>query len=204
LKRICLMGAAVAGLFTAGLPAVASAATKPAPTPKYKTVTKTETKIETQTKHSTVTCKPSLTVQVPAGAIAIEQGAGTGTMFGSAACGTPLFAGVTKASYSLDDSGDLTGPLTQYFKNGTITGTFDLAPAQVTGPPTTSTFAEQAFAGTVKITGGSEALKGVTGTGTMRCQTSDAIHYACSDSLKLSQTVKVPVQVKVKEKVRVS
>ena len=203
MKRICLMGAAVAGLFTAGLPAVASAATK-APTPKYKTVTKTETKVETKTVHSTVMCKPSLTVQIPAGATSITQGSTTGEMLGSAGCGTPLFQGLTKASFTEDGAGDLTGPLTQFFKNGTITGTFDLSPAQVTGPPTTTTFTEQDYTGTVKITGGSEALKGVTGTGTMSCSTADAIHYACSDSLKLSQTVKVPVKVKVKEKVRVS
>jgi hypothetical protein len=204
LKRI-LMGAAVAGLFTAGVPAVASAATsKPAPKPTYKTVIKTETKIETKTVHSTVSCKPSLTVQIPAGESALTQGAPTGTMLGSSSCGKPLFQGLTRTSYTLDNSGDLTGPLTQFFKNGTITGTFDLSPSQASGPPTTTSFTEANFAGTVKITGGSEALKGVTGTGTIKCTTADEVHYSCSDTVKLSQTVKIPVKVKVKEKVRVS
>ena len=100
MKRICLMGAAVAGLFTAGVPAVASAATtKPAPKPTYKTVTKTEIKTETKTVHSTVACKPSLTVQIPAGATTITQGTATGTMLGTNSCAKPLFQGLTKAAF---------------------------------------------------------------------------------------------------------
>ena len=55
----------------------------------------------------------------------------------------------------------------------------------------------------MKVTGGTEALKGVTGTGTIKCSTLDEIHYSCSDSLKLSQTVKVPVTTEVKVKVPV-
>ena len=205
MKRICLMGAAVAGLFTAGLPAVASAATKSAPTTKtitkYKTVTKTTTKIETKTVHSTVACKPSLTVQIPAGATSLTQGTPTGTMLGDTGCGTPLFQGLTTAAFAEDNAGDLTGSLTQFFKTGSVKGSFDLSPAESTAPPTTATFTEQDYSGTVKITGGSEALKGVTGTGKMTCSTLDEIHYACSNSLKLSQTVKVPVAVKVKVRV---
>jgi hypothetical protein len=205
LKRICLAGAAVAGLFTAGVPAVASAAssapTKTKTVTKYKTVVKTETKNETTTEHSTVACKPSLSVAVPAGETTITQGATSGTMFGDTGCGTPLFQGLTVAKFTTGDSGDLTGNLTQYFKAGSVKGTFDILPAESTAPPTTDSFTQLAYSGTVKITGGSEAYKGVTGTGTMKCSTLDAIHYSCTSTLKLSQTVTKPVTVKVKVKV---
>jgi hypothetical protein len=199
LKRICLVGVAVAGLLTGGITTVASAA----PT-KYKTVTKTETKIETLTKHSTVACKPSLTVQIPVDSTTVIAGSPSGNMAGPANCGTPLSKGASTASYTIGASGDLAATFTQFFSNGTIKGTLTLSPGAASGPPTLSTFGQAAYSGTIKVTGGTEALKGVTGTGTISCTTPDSIHYSCKDSVKLSQTVKQPVKIKVKEKVKVS
>ena len=158
MKRICLMGAALAGLFTAGITTAASAA--PA---KFKTVTKTvietQTKLQAKTVRSHVSCKPDLLVQVPAGSTTIIQGSETGSMFGSAGCGTPVFRGVSRLSYTQDTGGDLTGPFQQWFNTGTLFGTFTLTPAPTTGPPTTTSFTQQSYAGTIKFTGGTEALR---------------------------------------------
>lgn len=193
MKRMFLTGAALAGLCTAGLPAIAVAAT-----PK-----KTELKTKTVTVKTTASCKPRLTTQVAAGATTITQGAPSGTMFGASGCGKPLGAGVTRAIYSLDaDSGDLTGTIQQWFNGGSVFGTFDLAPAQPSGPPTSSSFAQEAYSGTVKIKGGTGTAKGATGSGKMTCTTSDALHYSCTETVKLSQTTTTKVRVKVKVKVK--
>ena len=202
MKRICLMGAAVAGLFTAGITTAASAA--PAKF-RTKTVTKTVTqlKVETKTVRSNVSCKPALLVQVTAGSTTILQGSETGSMFGSAGCGAPLFRGVSHLSYAEDTGGNLSGPIQQWFNAGSLFGTFTLTPAPTTGPPTTTSFTQQTYSGTVTIKGGSGELRGTTGTGRMSCATTDAIYYACTETAKLTQTVKVAVEVKVPVKIRV-
>jgi hypothetical protein len=191
LKRIVLMGAALAGLFTAGIAATASAAT---PATKYVTKYKTETK----TVHAHAKCKLALTTVAPPGTSAVEAGSPAGTNYGTSNCAS-AGGGVARQVYAEDSAGDLTGKVQQWFKTGTLYGTFSLTPSSPTGPPTATTFGAAAYTGTVTITAGGGALKGTTGSGTMSCSTTDSLHYTCTESLKLTQTVKA--LVKVREKV---
>jgi hypothetical protein len=172
LKRILLTGAAVAGLFTAGITTAASAAATP---PTTKTVT------------ATAKCKVRLTTQATPGQIAVTAGGDSGNQFGKQSCGKPIGAGLTHATFSLADSGDLSGSIQHYFTSGQVFGTYTMSPTS-TG---TFSFGSAEFEGTVTIKGGTGALKGATGTGTIDCTTNDSVHYSCTEKLKLSQTVKV-------------
>lgn len=196
MKRICLMGAAVAGLCTIG---VTSAAVAAAPTKSVK-VSVTGTKLKPETKSATLnlSCTLALVTQVSGASTAVSQGATTGTQYGNAPCGKKLSSGVTRDSFSADEAGDLLGPFQQWFNDGTIYGKFTLTPGAPSGPPTTTSFETQSYAGTVTISGGRGGLLGTTGKGTLSCTTSDAAHYACTEKLTLTQTVKVLVPVKVK------
>lgn len=202
MKRICLMGAAMAGLFTVGITTASSAVAKPAQT-KTQLVTVTETKLKPKTTHSTVSCKPKIRVQVPAGSTEIIQGSETGDIVGSSACGKALGSGMTRFSYSQDASGDLSGPFQQWFNAGSVFGQVSLSPAEASGPPTTTTFAQQSYAGTITLKGATGYLRGTTGKGTLKCTTQDAIHFTCTETLKLTQTTKVAVKTKVKVPVKV-
>jgi hypothetical protein len=187
LKRILLTGAAVAGLFTAGITTAASAAAAaPATSQKHLTTT-------TKTVSASATCKVSLTTAAPTGSIDITAGGDSGSQFGKQACGTPLGAGLSHATFALDDAGDLSGSIQHWFPTGQVFGTYTMAPGAASGPPTATSFGQASYDGTVTIKGGTGALKGATGTGTISCSTNDAVHYSCTEKLKLAQTVKVAV-----------
>ena len=207
MKRILLTGAAVAGLFTAGITTAASAAPakfKTKNVTRFVTVTQTKLKTETKTVSSNATCKLALTTMAPPGTVTVTQGGQTGQQYGSAHCPHPLSSGAARASFALDDAGDLSGKIQHWFKTGTVFGTYTMSPTAPTGPPTTTSFASSAFTGTVKITGGGGALAGTTGTGTMSCTSDDSVHYSCTEKVKLSQTVKVQVPVKTKVRTKVT
>jgi hypothetical protein len=194
LKRIVLMGAAFAGLFTAGIAATASAATPATRVTKY----------ATKTVHATATCKLALTTVAPPGSSAVEAGSPAGTNYGTSSCagGKP---GTARQVYTEDSAGDLTGKVQQWFATGTLYGTYTLTPSSSSGPPTTTTFGAASYSGTVTLTGAGGALKRTTGSGKMTCSTTDSVHYSCTESLKLTQTVKtlVPYKAKVREKVSI-
>ena len=211
MKRIVLMGAAVAGLFTAGITTAASAATsyRTKRVVKYITVTETRTKTETTNVPVKATCKLYLTTVAPRTSSAVTRGAAVGDNSGDTVCGSPLSTGFSNQSYTLNDAGDFVGKIQHWFKSGTIYGTYDLPQATPTGPPTSTTFGQAQYAGTVTFTGAGGSLSGTRGTAKLSCETNDSLHYTCTEKLSLMQpqtvatTVKVPVKKKVVVEVRV-
>ena len=187
MKRIYLVGAAMAALLCAALsttPAFAtSAATKPA-SAKAKTVVK-NTLVTTK-----LTCDIKLATQIPSNDVTVTQGAASGTQTGTAGCGEPLFRGVEQDTFLQDDSGDLTGKYQQWFNAGSVYGTYALTPGD-SGPPTTTSFTAASYTGTITVTNGTGVFKKATGTGTLACATTDSAHYTCTEKLKLVQTVPV-------------
>jgi hypothetical protein len=206
LKRSVLIGTAVAGLFTTGITAAASAAT-PKTKSVYVTVTESKTKTEMKSVAVNATCKLALTTVIPGGTNAVLPGSQSGTNAGSTSC-QGLGAGISRQSFSLNTSGDLTGKIQHWFGAGTVFGTYTLSPSAPSGPPTSTNFGQAAYSGTVKITGGGGGLKGTTGTAKLSCTTNDSVHYSCTEALKLTQMVKVTtvthVPVRKKVTVRVS
>jgi hypothetical protein len=182
-KRICLVGAAMAALLTAGIvtaPALASpAATKPASVNK-KPVTKLEP------VKTSLTCTLKLVTQIPSNDVTVTQGAESGTQYGRAGCAKPLFSGVEQDSFLQDESGDLSGKYHQYFNAGSLFGTYTLT-AEDTGPPTTTSFTNASYTGTVTVTNSTGFFKKAAGTGTLACATTDLAHYTCTEKLKLIQ-----------------
>jgi len=179
-KRICLAGAAIAGLLTIGVttaPAsITHGAVKAAAGQKKTTKTK-----QTGTK---LTCRLSLTSQVPSGSVTVTQGAVDGTQFGSAKCGNPLGSGVEGDSFTSNSGGTVSGSYQQYFNAGTVHGDYTLAPNS-TQPPTTTSFTSASYSGTVTIKNGTGLDKKAVGTGTLTCTTADSLHYTCAEKLRL-------------------
>jgi hypothetical protein len=182
LKRILLIGAAAAGLVTAGIPVAASAATTKS---SNRNVTVHRARSQAKAASTKLKCTLSLTTVPPAGSSTVTPGDATGTQYGTTSC-AGLQPGVTRTVFTTDASGDLTGKIQHWFQGGTIYGTFDLAPVPATGPPTTTTFSSAAYSGTVKLTSAAGLLKGTTATGTLSCTTTDSTHYTCTEDLSLT------------------
>jgi hypothetical protein len=163
-KRICLVGAAIAALLAIGVTtAVASTTT-------------TTTKL---------TCGLKLATQVPDGAISVTQVAAQGTQFGKAACGGRVGLGVESNSFDQDAAGSQTGTYQEYFNAGTFYGKYTMAPNTSGQPPTTTSFTAASYTGTVTIKNGTGSYRKATGTGTLNCSTTDATHFTCTEKLKL-------------------
>ena len=180
MKRIVLIGAAAAGLVSAGIPAAATAAST-----KSIHRNTTRRRSEASSPATKATCRFVLTTVAPGGSSTVEPGMADGYQFGTTRC-SKLSSGVARDVFSTGASGDLTGRIQQWFRGGTLYGTFDLAPQPAGGPPTTTSFTAAAYSGTVKYTGAQGLLKGTTATGTLSCTTTDSTHYSCTESLKLA------------------
>src|ERR1700733_5444158 len=123
-KRLCLLGMALAGLLTAGISTAATAKTtasgtkpakvKPAPKPKPVTIK--------------VSCQLKLVLQPTAKVTTIVPGTGSGSQAGTAKCPGPVGGGVQTDNFTTDDAGDVTAPYTQWFKTGTLAGQYTLTP----------------------------------------------------------------------------
>jgi hypothetical protein len=182
-KRIYLVSAAVAALLTAG---AASAAKTP-----------TSVKQKLVTVRMAVSCDLKLATQIPANELTVTQGAESGTQYGRAGCGKPLFSGVEQSSFARDESGNLQGKYQQWFNAGSIFGEYTLT-AQHTGPPTTTAATKARYTGTVTVTNGTGEFKKAAGTGTLACATTDLAHYTCTEKLKLVQQVLTTVTAETK------
>jgi hypothetical protein len=181
-KRICLLGAAIAGLLIIGV-ATALAVTPHASTKAASGKRKT-TKPTTVTTN--LTCTSKLSLQVAGGDTAVTQGATDGTQAGTVKCGQPLGSGVEFESFTTDDAGNVSGKWQQYFNAGTVFGSFALVPDD-NGPPTTTSFTSSSYTGTITIKDGTGPDKKSTGTGTLVCASADAVHFACTEKVKLIQ-----------------
>ena len=185
MKRIFLVGAAMAALLTAGIVATPASAT-PAATKPASANKKPVTKLKPV--KTTLTCTLNLVTQIPPDDVTVTQGAQSGTQYGRAGCAKPLFSGVEASSFLQDESGNLSGKYQQWFNAGSLYGAYTLTAAD-TGPPTTTSFTDASYTGTVTITNGTGFFKKATGTGTLTCATTDLAHYACTEKLKLIQQV---------------
>ncbi|HEX3975910.1 MAG TPA: hypothetical protein VHW96_06570 [Solirubrobacteraceae bacterium] len=172
MKRIGLVGFAIASLLIIGV-ATALAATPHASKQKSKPSTVT---VKTS-------CKSSLALQVPSGATAVSQGSTDGAEWGTSKCAS-LGSGPQWMSFTTDDSGDQSGKFQQWFSDGTVFGTFTLVPNDQ-GPPTTTSFTASSWTGKIVVAGGNGAEKKITGAGTLACATADAVHFTCTEKLKL-------------------
>jgi hypothetical protein len=191
-KRICLVGAAMAALLTAGI-ATASASATPAAKKPVSVNKKPVTKLKPV--KTALTCSLKLVTQIPANDVTITQGAESGTQYGRAGCGKPPFSGVEQSSLLQDQSGNLSGRYQQWFNAGSLYGDYKLTP-QDTGPPTSTTFTNASYTGTVTVTNGTGIYRKAAGTGTLTCTTTDLAHYACTEKLKLVQPVLMVVTPK--------
>jgi hypothetical protein len=190
LKRIVFTGAAVAALFTAGIPAAAMAAS-PAHHSKKTATTKTVT--------THASCKLSLTTVAPPGTDGVTAGTTTGANFGNSTCSKER-PGVARQMFDIDDAGDMSGKVQQWFATGSLYGTFQLTAQSSSAPPTASSFGQAKYSGTVKLNGASGMMKGITGTGMMVCSTPDSLHFTCTEKLTLSRQVAVTPTAKSKKK----
>jgi hypothetical protein len=172
LRRIWLVVAAMAmGLLLVGVASAAAAKTKAKTTPK-------PVKFK-------VTCKSSVGTVPAADDNAVVPPADHGSQYGSVRCGKVFGGGIQADSFKLLDTGDLQGSWAQYYGVGTIHGQFALTPADTGPPSSTTTFSAVTYSGTVTVAGGTGAYKKATGKGTMNCSSTDGVHFACSDTVKV-------------------
>lgn len=165
MRRICLMGAAIAGSLVFSV-TIASAA---------KTA---------KVKPTAVKCKIAVSVAIPEGSTQVALPADSGNMFGTASCGKALGSGIAVYNFALQDTGDLTGSFKVYFATGSVHGKFDLSPADST-PSSPAAFLAQDYTGTAKVTGGSGADATVSGKATLTCSTPDSVHLSCTQKAKV-------------------
>jgi len=172
-KRICLLGAAIAGILILGV-ATALAATPNA------TSAKAKSKATSGTKFSAT---DDLSLQVPSGATDVTADEQSGAEAG-AVSSKPFGKGFAFVSYTTALSGNLTGKWQQWFKTGTLYGTYVLTPSDNTPPTTSTSFAAASYTGTFVIKGGSGAYAKATGKGTLKASTSDSVHFVFKESGK--------------------
>jgi hypothetical protein len=152
-------------------------------------------------------CKVSLTTEPPAGSDSVSAPS-QGNQYGPVHCPKKTIApavkgfgsGVEGNSFTIPDSGDTVGRYTQYFGDGTVHGTFDLTPGEGSTSGGIVSFQGQTWAGTLKVTGGTGAYKGIQdfkatkgkkgkagkkSLGTMSCTSADGVHMTCSEKVKL-------------------
>jgi len=177
-RRIHLAAIAATGLLTAGLVTIPASASTTAHKPP-----KTKSKVVAIT--TKLSCHLSLATDIPAGDVTVPQGAASGHQSGAASCGAPLLRGVETNSFTANTAGDLAGTYSQWFKAGTVSGTYALTP-QSTGPPSPTSFAAISYTGKISVTGGSGLLRRAVGAGTLSCSSPDAAHFACTERLKLT------------------
>ena len=168
MKRICLVGAAVAAVLILGVSSALAAIS--------------HAKKTTGTKFA---CTASVTVQVPGGDTAVTPDAQNGTLVGPASCSKLLGRGVEALQYTMADSGDLVGKWQQWFNAATVFGTFNLTPSD-TPPSTSSSFSAASYSGTFVIKNGKGAAAKATGRGTLKCSTKDSVHFICKASGRVS------------------
>jgi hypothetical protein len=133
----------------------------------------------------------SLGTVPPADSNAVNQPQASGSQYGPVHCPTAGFGGgLAGDSFTVPDSGDLVGKYTQYFKAGSITGSFDVSP-QTSGSFGANSFSAGTWMGPIKITGGTGAYQGIKdkkGTGVLTCATQDSVHFTCHEKIKLTAT----------------
>jgi hypothetical protein len=134
-----------------------------------------------------LTCHMSLTITPPAGSNAVAQPALQGWQYGQVHCGrAAIGSGVMADSFTVPDTGNTVGTFTQYFKAGTVRGSFDIAPAE-SGPISVQSFESQSWLGTVRVTGGTGVYSAIKGKrGVMSCSSPDSVHLTCTEKIRVT------------------
>ena len=135
-------------------------------------------------KVTAVSCSMSITDQIDSNGVPVVIASEKGAQYGTVACNKLLGHGVMADQFTTDDAGNLSSSYHEYFNAGTVHGSFVLAQGD-NGTPTPGTFASSNYAGTVSVIGGTGVYQGVRGTGTMKCDSGDSLHLACTAKLKL-------------------
>jgi hypothetical protein len=177
-KRICLLGAAIAGLFIIGATAALATAPRALTRATHKKAKPAGTKLS---------CHVSFSLLVPADDTTVTQGATQGNHAGTVVCPTKGFgAGVESDSFTTDDAGDLVGKWQQWFNAGSVYGAYTLTPSDTGAPPSVTSFAAASYTGTFTIKSGTGTAAKATGDGTITCTTQDSVHYACKESGRIT------------------
>jgi hypothetical protein len=133
-----------------------------------------------------VTCRTSVSTQVPAGQTEVIPPESQGTNYGTADCPKLLGSGMEVDQFTVPDTGDTVGSFTYYFDTGTIHGTFDLTPQEGSLGSTGTGFAETDYTGVVTVTRGSGIFAHYKGSGTSVCVSPDGVHMTCTEKLKIT------------------
>lgn len=145
-------------------------------------------KTTTTAKPVKLTCKLTFNTTPQPGDNTVAQPESQGSQYGPVHCARTGFGGgLVGDSFTVPDSGDTVGKYTEYFNAGSISGKFDLAP-QEGAPIDQTTFSSLTWQGTIKITRGTgvyAGIKGEKGTGVMKCSTTDSVHFACREKIKV-------------------
>ncbi len=176
MKRICLLGAAIAAVLVLGV-ATAMAASSHASKGGNKSKTPS-------TVTAKVSCASSLAIQVAPGDTDVTPASLQGSWMGASTC-TGIGRGVVSESYTTADSGDLSGKWQAWFNTGSVFGTFTLTPDDNAPPTTTTSFSQASFTGAFIIKGGTGAYARATGTGTLKCSTQNSVHFSCKQAGKV-------------------
>ena len=108
----------------------------------------------------------------------VSSAGSSGTTFAALKCTKPFGDGVQQGAFVQSLAGTqitVNGKFKDFYDNGTNHGTYTLHGTVSSGPITAT--------GTVKVTGGTGAYKNMTGTGKLKCTTTDAGKtYNCTTS----------------------
>ena len=181
--------AALAGL--AGVLAalgVATALTQASATTTTTTTTPTSTTSTTKTTATTTTPKATSkpqattrTITCREALIATKPPIESAENYGTVSCAAPLGKGVhhdtSTITRSSQTAGSFAGPLQLFFNTGTLRGTYKMGFTVVNKVIT--------YDGTLKISSGTGAFSGVTGTGTITGTSNDAVKSAITEKLTL-------------------
>ena len=165
--RTYLVGAASAASVLALVIAPAAGAAKPKSNPNL------------------VSCRASLTVQVPAGNDQVLPNQSPGKQWGAIHCGKGVGSGLEEFSYKIPVSGEEVGTFVAYFGGATIKGKLALLPQEGSLLPAgNATFGFASFAGGLthmSATGG--LASSASGPGSATCVAQDGVHFKCSEKL---------------------
>jgi hypothetical protein len=140
-------------------------------------VTQAGGKKHPRTKTVTVTCELALVATIQPPIPKAEN-------FGTITCGKPLGDGLEHDT-STGVPGSFSGPIEQFFKQGSLVGTTAIS---YTRDATTGLIS---YAGTITITDGTGRYRGATGTATVTGTSTDAVRTSLTETLTL--TLKKPM-----------
>ena len=127
-----------------------------------------------KTKTTTVTCQLALVATIQPPIPKAEN-------FGTIKCGAPLGDGVEHDT-STGVPGSFSGPIEQFFKQGSLVGTTQIS---YTRNPSTGLIS---YKGKITITAGTGRYRGVTGTATVTGSSTNAVHTSLTETLTLTHS----------------